>query len=213
MPNTAISSFLIFFSISFQIRDYDKCWTNMFKHRIIRDIHMYKIETSKQMQSHVHIWCLRNDSTIWLFSSESKLIFDHQDSSPITQGLHLYHTASLTVHVYVVLHICDSMSRFWVEANLCNFFLLFGYCLYIYIDVVNPSVQRGELQSYLTSPHFHAWSKSGHGIPTSYVEVFLCSVGWGERWLFVLLIVVELLTIVMIVKRTVWRYQRVNQNP
>jgi len=41
----------------------------------------------------------------------------------------------------------------------------------------------------LILPHFCACPKPGHGFPTSYVMIlFLCSMSWGERWLFVLLI-------------------------
>jgi len=46
----------------------------MDQHRTTTDIQLYKIETSKQMQSHVHTWCLRNDSTKGLYSLEPNLI-------------------------------------------------------------------------------------------------------------------------------------------
>lgn len=38
------------------------------------------------------------------------------------------------------------------------------------------------------SIHFCAFPKQGHGFPTSYAVVFLCSVSSSERWLFRLLI-------------------------
>jgi hypothetical protein len=38
-------------------------------------------------------------------------------------------------------------------------------------------------------------SQARTGFPTSYVIVFLCSVSWGENWLFILLLLVKLLTI------------------
>ena len=46
----------------------------MDQHRTTTDIQLYKIETSKLIQSHVHTWCLRNDSTKGLYSLESNLI-------------------------------------------------------------------------------------------------------------------------------------------
>jgi hypothetical protein len=43
------------------------------------------------------------------------------------------------VHVYVVIHLCGSMWSFWVEANLCRFFLSFVYVLPLEIQL-----SRGE---------------------------------------------------------------------
>jgi hypothetical protein len=47
----------------------------------------------------------------------------------------------------------------------------------------------------LTLPYFCACPEPGQGFPMSYVMGFLCSGNYGERLLFVLLILVELLTI------------------
>ena len=93
---------------------------------------------------------------------------------------------------------CYSMWSFWVAANLCSvFFLSF---VNICIAIWDPTIERGGSgsRSYLiglTPLHLCACPKAGPRCSTSYFVVFLCSVSWGERWLFVLLILVELLTI------------------
>ena len=46
-----------------------------------------------------------------------------------------------------------------------------------------------------TAPHFCSYSKPNTGSQISYEVVFLCSMAWGEGLLFLLLILVELLTI------------------
>jgi hypothetical protein len=48
------------------------------------------------------------------------------------------------VHLYVVIHFCDSMSSFRVEANMWRFFII---CLYIYIFKIQLSIV-GELGSH-----------------------------------------------------------------
>jgi hypothetical protein len=46
----------------------------------------------------------------------------------------------------------------------------------------------------LTLQHFCACPKSEPGFPMSYAVFFLCTMSRGEQWLFVLLMLVELLT-------------------
>ena len=89
----------------------------------------------------------------------------------------------------------DSMWTFWVKTNFCRFFIV---CLYMYC-CWRSSYQKARAKVPLTDlipPHFCACpSQARTGFPTSYVIVFLCSVSWGENWLLILLILVELLTI------------------
>jgi len=46
----------------------------------------------------------------------------------------------------------------------------------------------------LASSHCCICAKPGPGFPTSHVLVFLCSGRWAERWPFLLLILLELMT-------------------
>ena len=62
---------------------------------------------------------------------------------------------------------------------------------------VSPSDCTSQDYILETPPYFCTSSKPGPGSPTSYVVAFLCSTIWGERWLFVLLILVELLTVIV----------------
>ena len=49
-------------------------------------------------------------------------------------------TAKCTVHVYDVIHFCDSMWYFWVEVNLCPFHIV---CLYLYSRWRSNLLSRG----------------------------------------------------------------------
>jgi len=69
---------------------------------------------------------------------------------------------------------------------------------YIRIVLKNPIVEIVRVWTTingLSPQHFRACRKLGPGFPTPNAVVFLCSMGWGGRWLFVLLILVTLLTI------------------
>ena len=85
---------------------------------------------------------------------------------------------------------------FWVEANLCRFFIiwLYVYCLW------RSSYQEERVGIPLTGlspPHICACHKPGPGIPMSYVKYFVVfsEFSQDEGWFFVLLILVELMTI------------------
>jgi hypothetical protein len=79
-----------------------------------------------------------------------------------------------TVHVYVVIHFCDSMWSFWVEANLCRFFLLFAY---ITIAVGEIQLSRGEgcdpINRFYPA-RLLCLSMPVPGFPTSHFMVFIC---------------------------------------
>jgi hypothetical protein len=116
----------------------------------------------------------------------------HPNSSKLTMSIHW--PCKCTVHVYIVILFCDSMWSFWVEANLCSFLVVCLYCRW------RSSYQERWVEITLTSlipPHFCACLKPGPGFPTSYVVVFFVfsEFSYDKRWLFVLLILVELLTI------------------
>ena len=53
----------------------------------------------------------------------------HVASSPLTMLIHWPYYC--IVHVYIVIHFCDSMF-FWVDVNLCTFFLIVWLYLYCY---------------------------------------------------------------------------------
>jgi len=77
----------------------------------------------------------------------------------------------------------DSIWSFWMEANLCRFFLML---IYICIAIGDPLTmyQEGKVGISLiglTLPHYCACPKPWHGFPTSYVLgfflfFFYCSV-------------------------------------
>ena len=85
---------------------------------------------------------------------------------------------------------CDSVWSFWVEANLCRFFILslYLYCWFNY--------QRGRvgipLTIFFTQPHFCACPKPWPRFPMPYIMVFFC---FSCRRLLVLLIYAALSTI------------------
>ena len=77
-----------------------------------------------------------------------------------------------TVHVYLVIHFCDSMWSFWVAANLWRFFLLF---VYICIVIGDPIIKRESDWIPLISPalpHFCICPKPLPGFPRSYIMAF-----------------------------------------
>jgi hypothetical protein len=61
-------------------------------------------------------------------------------SSQLTTGIHL--PSCCTVHVFVVIHFCDSMWSFYVKTNLCGFFFI--VCLYMYCRR-RSSYEEGEV--------------------------------------------------------------------
>jgi hypothetical protein len=81
------------------------------------------------------------------------------------------------VHVFVVIHICDNMLSFWVEANLFSFF----HHLFICISCWRSSYQEERVGIPLTDlipPYFCACPNPGLGFPMSYVVVSLFYVQW-----------------------------------
>jgi hypothetical protein len=103
-----------------------------------------------------------------------------------------------------------------------NLWKLFIVCLYLYWRFNYQRRRVGIPLTGLISPHFCACPKPGPGFPIPYFVVLfvfydlrwevvatflclcqaririsktICSMIWGERWLFVLFILVELLTI------------------
>jgi len=101
-----------------------------------------------------------------------------------------------TVHVYVhnVINFCDLFE--W-KRIYAGFFIVCFY-MYCWRDPVIKRNQEGRVRiplTCLTPPHVCACPKSEPGFTSSYVVIFSCLVRKGERWLFVLLILKELLTI------------------
>jgi hypothetical protein len=73
-----------------------------------------------------------------------------------------------TVHVYVVIHVSDSMRASWVEADM------FFHCLFICIAVWGPILSREEFMiplTNLTPPNVCACPKPGPWFRTQYVVV------------------------------------------
>ena len=69
----------------------------------------------------------------------------------------------------------------------------FFYCLFISVAIGDPFIKRGIPLTGLKAPHFRACLKPGSGFSMSHVFVFI--VLNGLRWMFILLILAELLTI------------------
>ena len=86
-----------------------------------------------------------------------------------------------TVHIYVVIHFCDSVCSYRVEENLCRFFYrLLMYVLEIQLHVLR---RKGCASINQSNPAiFYTCPKPGPGFPSPYVVVFLC-VQWVQlRW-------------------------------
>ena len=58
-------------------------------------------------------WRLYRDVTQW---NQRSTFLDGQ------LPINIYWPCYCTIHVYVVIHLCDSIWSFWMEANLCRFF-------------------------------------------------------------------------------------------
>jgi len=105
-----------------------------------------------------------------------------QASSQLTASIQCSYCC--TVHVYVVIHLCDNVWSFWVEANLYSFFYplpTFLYTLYMHCRW-RSIYQDGRVViplPGLTTPHFCACYNTGSGYPAAYVAVF-CYVQWVE---------------------------------
>ena len=74
---------------------------------------------------------------------------------------------------------------FWVDLNLCKFFLLFVYICIAIWDPIIKGARVGIPLTDLTSLHFYACPKPGLAFQhTMLWSFFVCSMIWGERWLF-----------------------------
>ena len=103
-----------------------------------------------------------------------------------------------------------------VSLDICLNFSPNKYC----VAGGNPIINRERVgiplpvTGFILS-HVCAYPKQETGCPTSYVMVyFSCSMIWGERWLLVLMILVELLTITVYAFFTELEYYTANlSNP
>jgi len=70
----------------------------------------------------------------------------YQDDGTANSGItcNIYWLCYYTVHVFVIIHFCDSMWLFWVEANMYCF-LSFVYICFAIGDSV---IHRGMLESH-----------------------------------------------------------------
>jgi hypothetical protein len=102
------------------------------------------------------------------------------------------------VCVYAVIHFCDSV-LFLLRRGESVCFVLFFVCLFVDICIVVGSPIEFDRMIFLTSlhpPHFFATAMTWITNVISYLVVYcLWSVVWGEKNLFILLILVELLCI------------------
>ena len=73
---------------------------------------------------------------------------------------------------------------------------VFIVCLYIDCHWRSLYQEGLDINQFKAAPCC-ARPKPGTGFPTSYVVVLLCLMNWDERWSFVLLMLVELLTIIV----------------
>ena len=140
-------------------------------------------------------------------------------SSQLTTSI--YCPCNWIIHVNVVVYFCDSMWIFWMDVNLCMFF---NICLYMHCHWRFTCLDGG-VRIPLTGfapQHFYVCTKPGLWFSTSYIVIFfmfndlwwdvmVCFVDigwtvdppclfcwyWLNCWpsLFVLLILVELLTL------------------
>jgi hypothetical protein len=72
-------------------------------------------------------------------------------SSQLTRGIH--QPCCCTVHVYVVIHVCNSVGCFWVEANIWRFLL--ANCVYIVVRNLIINSKRGRVGIPLTGLASH----------------------------------------------------------
>ena len=85
----------------------------------------------------------------------------------------------------------------WVKANMSRLFI---YVLPLEIQLSNREIFEPYWPVIYAT--FCEYPKPGTGLPKSYMYVvgcfflFACSMTWDERWLFVLLILVKVLTLV-----------------
>ena len=58
------------------------------------------------------------------------IVRSNQDNGTVNPGImyNIYWLCYYTVHVFVIIHLCDSIWSFWVEANMYCFYIV---CLYI----------------------------------------------------------------------------------
>ena len=75
----------------------------------------------KSVRSISFDFCCLNSNGLWRTYSTFLA------SSQLVKSIHLH--CYCTVHIYVVIHFCDSMWSFWVETNICSFLII---CLYMY---------------------------------------------------------------------------------
>ena len=84
-------------------------------------------------------------------------------SSPLVKSVHLH--CYCTVHIYVVIHFCDSMWSFWVEAN--------PFASLVYICIV-LEIQFPRVEGWVPIIQFNpaTYLYLNHGFTTLYVVVF-----------------------------------------
>jgi hypothetical protein len=96
-----------------------------------------------------------------------------------------------------------------VVCGLCEY-ICAGFFYRVLGYPISNSGRIGISLTVITQPHFCSYLNTGPGLPTSYVLVYLlCPMSWGERWLFVLLVLVEccLLTDPLHPRWNIWHHQ------
>ena len=117
-------------------------------------------------------------------------------------------TPYLSLICFLYCETNDRILSFVMSEHACIIFLMQSlikkseywqiFHCYIRIILKNPIVEIVRVWitiNGLPPQHFRACRKLGPGFLTPNAVVFLCSIGWGGRWLFGLLILVTLLTI------------------
>ena len=112
------------------------------------------------------------------------------------------------MHVYVAINLCDSMWLFRTGIKSVQVFYYFFISILSmeihFISILSLEIHLSEWEDWnhitsLTPPYFCASSKPGHGFsPMPNDSLFYVQLFEVKRWLFVLLILVELLTITVL---------------
>ena len=140
------------FQVNLNLNTLNHKWRNSYTIKCLRLIDI------KSVRSISYYFCCIKSNGLYITKNSTFLA-----SSQLTMSIHW--PWYCTVYIYVVIHFCDSMWSFWVQGNLCRFFL---YCLFI--SVLSLEIQLSEMRfgiqfTSLTLSHLCACHKPGPWFP------------------------------------------------
>jgi hypothetical protein len=157
-------------------------WACLFQ-TVRNEIH--KWEDGKNMAR--HLWKITLQYILVVnWSSHGRLFFKTQlflANSRLTTSV--YWPCYCTIHVYVVIHFCDSMWSFCVQTNLCRFVIVRLY-IYCHWRFQLSREECWEPVNRFIPATFSVCLKPGPGFQTKYAMDFLCLVSsvkmGGDSW-------------------------------